>query len=313
MNKNEHKKIVDRYLTGKGSAADRKLMDDAIKRGYRQGKKDHSLRSQPNAFLKEQIWSTIQQGMDKKSQPWKYVWRVAAAVTLVLGVSAVLYLLLFQPRLMITQVAEAGQTQQITLPDGSVVTLNSNSSITYPGHFTDDARHVTLQGEAFFEVAHDATRPFTVESGDINTTVLGTSFNVCAYPEEADIRVTLVTGKVRVGSKQGAVTHLTPSEQAVFSKATNSLQENIVNIENAMAWRNGILLLNGSFDAVAKQLQRAFGKTIVFKNQALRACGVEAKYNHETLENILESLRYTHNITYTIQENQVVINGAGCP
>lgn len=93
---------------------------------------------------------------------------------------------------------QASQRRQLELPDGSKVWLSPNSKLTYPEQFGKDSRTVNLVGEAFFEVTHDTQHPFIVQSGTVRTKVLGTSFNVSAYPQQAEMDVTLVTGKVAV-------------------------------------------------------------------------------------------------------------------
>ena len=103
----------------------------------------------------------------------------------------------------ITKANGAGQKSKIYLPDGSIAWLNSESEISYPDSFPDNSRTVTLKGEAFFEIAPDAYKPFTVISGSVSTTALGTSFNIRNYADERNVKIAFATGKVKINFASG--------------------------------------------------------------------------------------------------------------
>lgn len=125
----------------------------------------------------------------------------------------------------------------MTLADGSRVWLNAGSTLTFPVVFVGESRKVSITGEAYFEVAHNASMPFTVSKGETEVTVLGTHFNVNAYEDESDIKVTLLEGSVRV-NKGNATAMLKPGQQGIVSP-TNIDVLNDVDTEQAMAWKNG--------------------------------------------------------------------------
>lgn len=131
----------------------------------------------------------------------------------------------------------------MTLADGSRVWLNAGSSVTYPVRFINNERKVSITGEAYFEVAHSTTMPFKVSKSDMEVTVLGTHFNVNAYDDEADIKVTLLEGSVNVKS-ESSVLKLKPGQQAIVISASSGSREkltinNDVDLEEVMAWKNG--------------------------------------------------------------------------
>jgi ferric-dicitrate binding protein FerR (iron transport regulator) len=131
------------------------------------------------------------------------------------------------------------QVIDITLSDGSRVWLNAGSSITYPVAFVTDERRILVTGEAYFEVMHDANKPFYVTSGGMEVKVLGTRFNVNAYSDEGSIKVTLLEGAVRVNNALGSVT-MRSAEQATVTGNKPPVVRDDIDLEQVMAWKNGL-------------------------------------------------------------------------
>ncbi|MDB5126853.1 FecR family protein [Mucilaginibacter sp.] len=127
---------------------------------------------------------------------------------------------------------------KITLPDGSNVWLNAASSIKYPSRFNGNERHVELHGEAYFEIFKNKNIPFTVTAENIAIKVLGTHFNVMAYKNEPAINTTLLEGSVSLSAKNSHAL-LSPGEQAVLSMGAEKIQVSNVNVDDAVAWKNG--------------------------------------------------------------------------
>jgi ferric-dicitrate binding protein FerR (iron transport regulator) len=147
-----------------------------------------------------------------------------------------------------------GRQYQVTLPDGTKVWLNAASRITFPTAFGGTGRKVEISGEAYFEVARDAGRPFKVSAGGADIEVLGTSFNINAYDDERAIKATLLDGSVKVSGARSEVL-LKPGQQAVINE---QLQVNgDINIEQVLAWKNGLFYFNSTGIAtVMQQLSR---------------------------------------------------------
>jgi len=171
-----------------------------------------------------------------------------------------------------------GRQFQVTLPDGTRVWLNSASSIRYPASFPDDQRQVTITGEAYFEVAKDPGKPFSVHAaGRQEVKVLGTDFNINAYNNEATINTTLLEGAVRVSplaTNEGqAAKVLRPGQQAQLGSNNGTGKDNTINIienadlEKVMAWKNGQFNFRGeSLDEVLKQLERWYNIEIIYES-----------------------------------------------
>lgn len=193
-------------------------------------------------------------------------WMAAAAILLVLtGIyfyqSAVTSL--FSPATKY-QLANSGTgRKQLRLADGTKVWLSPNSKLSYPAKFDDQERRVTLDGEAFFEVTHDASHPFIIKSGEVSTKVLGTSFNVTAYTQQHTINVTLVTGKVAValnGDNNTRRDTITANQRLIIDKARLSITK--VNYPDAAAFLNkrvGLFDYKGAaLQEVAKDLENQY-------------------------------------------------------
>lgn len=158
----------------------------------------------------------------------------------------------------------------ITLADGSRVWLNAGSSLVFPVAFTGKERKVSVSGEAYFEVAHNAAKPFKVRKGETEITVLGTRFNVNAYDDGDALRVTLLEGSVKV-AKGPSFSILRPGQQGVLPTEQGETAINVVNtanLEEIMAWKNGFFLFeNADIETVMLQLSRWYDVEVVFKSR----------------------------------------------
>ncbi|UKJ06935.1 FecR family protein [Solitalea lacus] len=150
----------------------------------------------------------------------------------------------------------------LTLSDGSKVWLNSGSALTYPVAFVSDERKVTITGEAYFEVAHDIHKPFKVAKGDLEIKVLGTHFNVNAYDDDSDIKITLLEGSVKV-LNGNVMNVLKPGQQA---QVTDEIKINPeVNMDEVMAWKNGYFYFNrADVSTVMRYINRWYGVEIIY-------------------------------------------------
>lgn len=159
-----------------------------------------------------------------------------------------------------------GGQYQITLADGTKVWMNAASTLTYPAKFTGDKRMVELEGEAYFDVAHNAHTPFIVTAGDQVIEVLGTQFNVSSYRDESAIKTTLVAGSVKV---YGGTGHdgmlLKPGQQSSWDKA-HELTITNVDVSSAIAWKEGLFSFdNMSIKTMMRQLSRWYNVDVIFE------------------------------------------------
>lgn len=252
----------------------------------------------------------------QKSQLLIWIRNIAAILLLpLLGLSAYLYYqtntLKSKPVGLLETTTAYGVRTKITLSDGSEVWLNSGSTLSYPEHFTEDKRQVTLSGEAFFKVKSDKEHRFDVQTSDgITVSAYGTEFNVQAYAEEPDIKATLAEGHIQIGQiNQSASQELIPGEQAVYSRHTQQMQVRKANLLVETAWKDGKLIFRRTpMEEIAKQLSRHFNVNIQLQGKEIFDYTYSATFTTETLAEILSLLEKTAPIRCEIIEPQQQID-----
>ncbi|MDH6311477.1 transmembrane sensor [Parabacteroides sp. PFB2-10] len=201
-----------------------------------------------------------------------------------------------------------GGEYSLFLADGTKVYLNAMSSLRYPVQFTGDTRTVELAGEAYFEVTR-SDKPFIVQVGEMQIEVLGTTFNIAAYPDE-QAYTTLVDGRVKVlAHANGAEAILKPSEQAVFNTATNDFSVATVDVSLYTSWINGkIHFRDERLEDIMKALSRWYDIEIVYKDKEARdirfGCNVD-RYNE--IKPFLELLEKTEKVKISIDNKRIII------
>ncbi|NET36434.1 MAG: DUF4974 domain-containing protein [Cyanothece sp. SIO1E1] len=163
-----------------------------------------------------------------------------------------------------------GEKKEITLPDGSQIWLNADSRLSYPESFTQ--RQIKLEGEAFFDVARMEDSPFEIYSGEAKTTVLGTSFNVRAYPEEESIQISVTSGTVTFEERRGdeKVT-LVKNTSAILSKTKQTIEKTEEAISNATSWKTELFDFdNVPVALILADLERHFGIRFDVQNSSIK-------------------------------------------
>ncbi len=298
----------------------------------------------------EAIWQAIRQRLgtepeEVKSVPtpvrWLWAWTAAAAsVALLLGLGwwglrAKLMpetgdpypRLVAQAEVSLVEKVNAGEGPlTVTLPDGSSVILRKGSRLSYPKTFPAQKRDVYLTGEAFFEVAKNPQQPFFVYANELTTKVLGTSFNVKAYPNDRDVVVQVRTGKVSVftqsdpdltekaTSRELTGIVLTPNQQVVFARAEVRLTKSLVTqpavLKSAPVAR---FVFNAApVSEVFAALEQAYGIDVVFDEESLAACQLTADLSDEPLFEKLTIICQSIEARYEVLDAQVVVSGKGC-
>lgn len=242
----------------------------------------------------------------------RVVWQVAASVLLVMSIWF-FYSTNQVPAstevAMVEKTNPSGQKSTIHLKDGSRITLNSSSTVRYPENFSTNERLIELKGEAFFEVAKDANRPFRVKTANTITTALGTSFNINAFEGDSEIKIGLATGKIEVritDPKADEVVELTPGQGVVFSKEDQRMEQTAVNIDRILAWTSKELIFdNEEFEKVIKGLERWYGVEISVEGAV---DGVfSASFKNQSLKAVLEGLSYSFMLDYQISDKKVTL------
>jgi transmembrane sensor len=241
-----------------------------------------------------------------KFKPLKWV----IAAILFLGISLggyQVYQTKFNEIEYITHQNGNGKITQYILSDGTKISLNCNSTITYAKFFKGNTRDVKLDGEAFFEVAKDKTKPFTVMANGIKTTVLGTKFNVAAYKNLKQINVALVEGKVEVQTAEGRdKLILKPSEMATFDVKSGSLSRSIANALTLSSWKDGnIVFSSANFEDIATKLQNTYGIKLIDQTKNLK-WNYSGEFEKADYLTIIKSICFAKKINYK-QTKQTII------
>lgn len=203
-----------------------------------------------------------------------------------------------------------GENKTLELPDGSVITLNANTSISFPQTFSEEVREVRLSGEAFFDVAHDADRPFVVSTDNgMKIQVLGTVFNVKSYPEDQNVETTLVSGKVRVvEEKDHKTVVLNPSQRATYDKNEDKIIVDRVKPQNLTSWRQGKLIYNETpIHQVIRDLQRRHKVSISVASPEIMNYKYTGIFDNLTIEQIMDLFEVSSPIYYKKKNNQITL------
>ena len=225
-----------------------------------------------------------------------------------------------EPRVTVKNITKEnprGQKSQISLPDGTVVWLNSESKITYPEKFTPSQRSVKLKGEAFFEVAKEHNRPFVVQMNNLHVVALGTSFNISAFPEDQKVAVSLVSGKVLVkehlplkGSQKPHFEDviLVPGEKLSYDLQDFSLNKSYYDFKSDIVWKDGTIYFeNASYQEVKSQLERWFNVKITVRNESGRKWNYSGEFRRESLDRILQSIGFVEGFEFEKRDHEVTI------
>lgn len=207
-----------------------------------------------------------------------------------------------------------GKTFELQLSDGTTVHLNAGSSIKYPVQFIEGLeRQVFITGEAYLDVAKDPEHPFIVNANKLNVRVLGTQFNISAYPEDETTEVVLVEGSVSLYTETDRYdteknTLLEPGFKGSFNREKNNIITGKVITSIYTSWINGELVFrNMTFENILKKLERHYNVTIVNNNEVLSQKEFNANFGNEPIENILEELKINYAIDYEIIGNEKIM------
>ena len=199
-----------------------------------------------------------------------------------------------------------GAEFNLVLADGTQVWLNAESKLKYPVVFGSEERVVELEGEGFFKVSKDASRPFRVKTKSQVVEVLGTEFNVDAYPDEGYVYTTLVEGKVKVDA-EGKSLELVPGMQSVVGG--QEMYSRKVNTGDVVSWKNGMFVLEDkSLEEIMSKLARWYDFNIFYQNQAVKEITFKGKIpRYASFESILDILERTGEVKFKVSGQTVTV------
>lgn len=242
----------------------------------------------------------------------RWMLRIAASVVFVLAAAYLFKTFVSDPGEL--EALAASEVKTLELADGSVITLNTGSSLSYPEAFAGEKRQVKLRGEAFFEVEHNPERPFVVKAGAATIEVLGTSFNV-AMETNGDVEVAVETGKVLFSAGDRKLL-LEAGQRGIYesAKKVTTLADAGSASPAGSFWRTRRLVFSGhSLAEVADALEQAYGVDIQLKNNALANCSLSVTFENDSISNILEVIALTLELDVERNGDAILLSGTGCP
>lgn len=259
----------------------------------------------------KEIQSTSRRGFSLSA-----LWRYAAVVAIIIAVGCISY---WQGEVNVKDTfadisveAPLGSKTKLYLPDGTLVWLNAGSRMTYSQGFGVDNRKVELEGEGYFEVKRNEKIPFFVKTKDLQLQVLGTKFNFRDYPEDHEVVVSLLEGKVGLNNllREEKEAVLSPDERAVLNKANGLLTVESVTASNASQWTDGYLFFDEELlPDIAKELERSYNVKIHIANDSLKTFRFYGNFvrRDQNIQEVLEALASTEKMQYKIEERNITI------
>lgn len=260
----------------------------------------------------EESYRILNTRISKKTASFKLgrYFRYAAVLILMIGISTLAFYLGKQNSYIqytaikyTSVVADNGQISKIILPDSSVVWLNSGTTLTYDNNYSYKNRNLKLSGQAFLEVKKNKNLPLILASGNLRVKVLGTRFDVNAYPDDSRIKVTLESGKVELLSSIDRSLHcqLNPGEMAEYESQSNKMVIKAVESRNYTNWKEGAMIfLDTPMIEVFKSLERKFDIKIEVENPKVYKSVFNANFKNENLKEILDYIQFSCRITYQL-------------
>jgi transmembrane sensor len=302
-------------------------------------------RNQVTELNQNAIWEKIQKELHLEEKeihlvkPRKRrIWKVAACM-LILLISGTLFwknqsqgeiaygdlvAIIKEGNPIIERVNENSEPMNVELEDGSVVTLEKNSKLSYPVHFDKYKRTVVLSGEAFFKIAKNPNKPFYVYANEIVTKVLGTSFRIQAFDKGEHVTVKVKTGRVSVYNQRSINLAdpetngllLVPNQQAVYSRTNDDLTKSIVDLPMPIQGESTVPVSNYFDEApvnkILEAIEKSYGIKIIFNEETLSNCYITTKLKDESLYDQLDLICEIIGATYKEVDAQIVLDSKGC-
>jgi ferric-dicitrate binding protein FerR (iron transport regulator) len=347
MNRTAFRELLIRYINATASAEEKALVDHWYELLY-----DNNLPALQHEELdniEQEMWAHIEKegnicadntkilSIKRATRRKRLYYITAAAIVTGLVISGFTFLFSSpetfsydqsrQRNKLSENVNKTAAPQRITLEDGSYVILQPASKIAYSQHVSSNKREVYLEGQAFFQVAKDPTRPFYVYTNDLVTKVLGTSFDVLAFPNNDTVSIIVHTGKVTVYKRKSNqaeqelaktnATIITPNQQVQFNRHQASItrtiagQPQVINT-SIIKSASQLVFTDAAASDVLLSIQKAYGISIVFDEELLSHCSFTGTFTNETFFEKINLVCKAIEATYEQADGQVIITGHDC-
>ena len=311
--------LLVKYLLGEVSIAERNLVDRWInetpenKKYFTHFQLIWETSKQlviPSSINADDAWKRFQKRTEEAAKKPAVVRRIPAgrtwlrAASIAVLIATLAYLISDRFAKPVTVVSSASPVKD-TLPDGSFVTLNKNSSIRYPRKFKSEQRQVELKGEAFFTVTPDKKKPFVIAVNDITVTVVGTSFNIKSLAGKT--QVVVETGVVRVTRNRQTI-ELRPGEKVVAGQADTAMKKEVVTDQLHKYYRTREFVCDRTpLWKLVEVLNEAYDANIIIGNDKLKSLLLNATFYNESLDKILSIIGQTFDISVQRKDDQIIL------
>jgi transmembrane sensor len=296
------------YTTDKGYRPDYRQLFDKIKSKTHPEDSEKSISTK--FFIKEiDLLREKNRLLNRRSRIWI---SIAASLLFLFCIASFIFLNQTRPleKTMTESIAPKGQKSQLVLADGTKVYLNSGTILRYDNRFGKRNREIELAGEAYFEVARNKKIPFVIYTSDVEIRVLGTKFNVMAYPDDPRIETTVTEGTVNVIERMGDKSLIIKANQkASYTKTKKTLLCSTVNPQTFTSWKENILYFdNENFENMISKLERWYDVSIHLEGKDSIDDRFTLTIKNESLKEVLDLISLTTPLHYKIQDNQVTIS-----
>ena len=313
MDIREFKELLGKFLDGTSTDAEKVLLDTTLSDGgdgsvfdlsglqvWNDGAKmSPERKARMKAYMMGQVHASTRAAGQKRS---RRLWMAAfaAAAALVGGIAGGILLTRHpSPQEEYIVALGNGETSSITLSDGTIIRINSATRLSYTSDYNVRNRTVTLQGEAFFDVAPDKKLPFIVKTTDMAVRAVGTKFNVCAYPSDGKVSATLLEGKAQATTVDEEIL-LRPNQEAVYNRQTGRMHKrDIPDPGPLVSWMSGEFVLdNDDLVHIGHVLERTFDVKVVIEDASIAHVSYTGLVRNKSLRNVLDLISGTSDVTW---------------
>jgi len=312
MSQKESQTISD-FINGTLSEEKRNRVSNQIKNHSIKGETNKMKANNKNTFDANKAWVKFKDGIENNKtitslkKPIFKIQNVAASIIILIGITISGYFLIDNfSKTQFAEISSGNKIKEITLPDGSLITLNNNSTMKFPEKFSNVNRTVEFSGEGFFEIEKNPEKPFIIKSNNAEITVLGTSFNVSASVQN-EIKVTVKTGKVKLSKNKKKNIILNPEEEG---KIENNKLYKTKNIDkNYLSWKTKCFEYNGEqLRKVIDDFNKVYKANIIIEDTETAKLPIVSNPQNKTLEVALEIICSANNLKFKQENNKIIIS-----
>ncbi|WP_343691883.1 FecR domain-containing protein [Chitinophaga sp.] len=311
MDSNHLDRLIQKYIDRTATPAEQEELNNWY-RDFTGEEDPFPMTDEQEAVAGQEMLSYLQGRIQRKKRPSVAVFASLAAACMLGAVIYMNWTTTPENQNFVANIpAAASENRFIYLPDSSKVVLHPGSKMDY--QYKGNNREVTLEGEAYFDVTTHPDQPFIIHTGQISTTILGTSLNIKTYQSDS-VSVSVLSGKVQVTDANQQKTILTPNQQVVYNQHTNNIQQVKIIQATVIDWaKSDMQFQDMPYEQLAQRLERRYDVSIVFKNPALQHCPITGRFSGtESLNEVLDILSQTMGTTYSMNGRIVELDGTAC-